>query len=221
MFDVCFVSYDEPNADENFERLLLFAPQAKRIHGIKGIANAYAKAAQLSDAPHLFFVDADNWIFDGFDFKLPEGMPPDVCLWKAKNAVNGIMWFNGAIKLLSRQSLLSINPKAVDFFLSLNGTHKIVNRVASETRFNASPFQSWRTGFRECAKLAGGLIRHPQVDELLRTWTTLGSETLNGTWCILGARQGAEFGKENFRSPLLGHINDMDWLSSEFSKNSQ
>lgn len=221
MLDVFFVSYDEPNADENFERLLLFAPQAKRIHGIQGIANVYMRAAQLSDTPHFFFVDADNWILDGFDFKLTEAILDDVCLWKARNAVNGIQWFNGAIKRLSKQSVLSINPNAVDFFLSLSGTRKIVNHVASETRFNASPFQSWRTGFRECAKLAGGLIRHPQVDELLGIWTTLGSDTLNGTWCISGARQGAEFGKQNFRSPLLGQINDMNWLSSEFSKCSQ
>ena len=72
MFDVFFVSYDEPNADEHFERMLLFAPDAKRIHGIKGIANAYIKAAQLSDTTHFFFVDADNWILDGFDFKPPK-----------------------------------------------------------------------------------------------------------------------------------------------------
>jgi hypothetical protein len=220
MFDVLFVSYDEPNADANYERLLLFAPRAKRVHGIEGMANAYIRAAQLSDTPHFFFVDADNWILDGFDFELPEAVLNDVCLWKARNAVNGIQWFNGAIKLLSKQSALSNNPKAVDFFLSLSGTRKIVNHVASETRFNSSPFQSWRSGFRECAKLAGGLIRHPQVDELIRIWTTLGSEAPNGPWCILGARQGAEFGKKNFRTPLLGRINDMDWLSSEFSKSS-
>ena len=132
--------------------------------------------------------------------------------------MNGIQWFNGAIKLLSKESALAINPQAVDFFLSLNGTRTIVNYVASERRFNSSPFQSWRTGFRECAKLSGGLIRHSQIDELLRIWTTSGSEAQNGSWCILGSRQGAEFGKANFRGPLLGRINDMDWLKAEFSK---
>ena len=47
MMDIIFISYDEPNADQNFEHLLDLAPHAQRIHGIKGIAQAHIAAAEL------------------------------------------------------------------------------------------------------------------------------------------------------------------------------
>ena len=37
MFDIIFISFDEPNADENWKLLKEIAPHAKRVHGVKGI----------------------------------------------------------------------------------------------------------------------------------------------------------------------------------------
>ena len=33
-FDIVFISYDEPNADENYNNLIEKAPWAKRSHGV-------------------------------------------------------------------------------------------------------------------------------------------------------------------------------------------
>ena len=37
MLDVFFLSYNEPFADEHFELLQIFAPRAKRVHGVKDV----------------------------------------------------------------------------------------------------------------------------------------------------------------------------------------
>src|SRR4051794_26982122 len=106
--DVIFVSYDEPNADQNFARLLQFAPNAKRVHGVKGVVNALHQAARISASEYFFVVDGDNWVLDQFRFEAPEPDLSGKYLWLARNAVNGIIWGNGGIKLISRASILAI-----------------------------------------------------------------------------------------------------------------
>ena len=59
-FDVIFISYDEPNADENFADLLNKCPWAKRSHGVHGSDAAHKAAAKLSDTERFVGVDADN-----------------------------------------------------------------------------------------------------------------------------------------------------------------
>lgn len=217
--DVVFVSYQEPNADENFARLQMFTPGAKRVHGVKGVFNAWRKAAETSAQPYFYLVEADSWIVDGFSFGWPEDpVAADIYLWTARNAVNGLVWYNGGLKLLSREAALSMDPNAVDFFLSMKGRRKSLRACASETRFNATPFLAWRCGFRECTKLAGGLVQLPQAGELLRIWQTVGADKPNGRWCMLGARMGAEFGKRHFRTNMLLKVNDMDWQKAVFAK---
>ncbi len=55
IYDIVFISYNEPNADSNFQALKDKQPTAKRVHGVKGIHNAHIKAAEISDTP-LFWV---------------------------------------------------------------------------------------------------------------------------------------------------------------------
>ena len=46
MYDIVFISYNEPNADANFERLQARFPTVKRVHGVKGIHQAHIAAAK-------------------------------------------------------------------------------------------------------------------------------------------------------------------------------
>ena len=70
--DVVFISFEEPNADENFARLLTFAPHAKRVHHVEGEYNAYMAALRIASTPYFFTVDGDSWILDGFRFVRPQ-----------------------------------------------------------------------------------------------------------------------------------------------------
>ena len=44
-----YLSYDEPNAEENYADLLAKVPWAKRVHGIKGSDAAHKACAKLSE----------------------------------------------------------------------------------------------------------------------------------------------------------------------------
>src|SRR5579864_4552845 len=100
--DVVFLSYEEPDADANFARLLEFAPHAKRVHHIEGIFNAYQAMLALATTPYFFIVDGDSWILDGFDFAAPANVSDAaIWMWLSRNAVNGLEHLNGAVKLLS------------------------------------------------------------------------------------------------------------------------
>ena len=59
-FDLFFLSYDEPNAEENWADLLDKAPWAKRVHGVKGFDAAHRECARQSETPWFITVDADN-----------------------------------------------------------------------------------------------------------------------------------------------------------------
>ena len=50
---VVFLSYDEPNADENFQYLLDNHPNAEnvhRVHGVKGFDAAHKEAGRVANA---------------------------------------------------------------------------------------------------------------------------------------------------------------------------
>ncbi|MFZ2469326.1 MAG: hypothetical protein WAW54_13145 [Parvibaculum sedimenti] len=162
-------------------------------------------------------VDADSWVLDDFSFAIPdEASLADIKMWSARNAVNGLRWFNGGLKLLSRRAVLSMNPGSIDFFSSMAGERVLSGEIATETRFNATPFLAWRAGFRECAKLTGKVVRFRDAGEHLNIWQTQGADKLNGAWCMLGARMGANYGLKNPAGHSLLKINDMRWLYDVF-----
>jgi MoaA/NifB/PqqE/SkfB family radical SAM enzyme len=219
-FDVIFLSCDEANAEENWQRLLLFHPQAKRVSGAKGVYDGLMRCIAIAKHEHFYLVDADNWILDGFRFLRPHPDLPDrIFGWRARNAVNDVLSRHGGVKLLSRTVARSITPDAVDHFLSINGRGNDLP-VASELRFNSTPFSAWRGGFRECARRAAGIFAESR-SRLLRDlliWQTKGSDRPNGTWAILGARQGMRYGFENRDRPeRLVKIDDIDWLHERFA----
>ena len=99
MYDLIFLSSDEPEADENYAILVSRFSYAKRIHGVKGIVQAHKEAAKVSLTEYFWVVDGDNIIQDDFDFSFNWDRPRDgsikVCVWESINAVNGLRYGNG------------------------------------------------------------------------------------------------------------------------------
>ena len=56
MYDIIFISNNEPNADQNWFRLHTRFPTAKRINGIVGIHAAHKTAAKAAKPITLFFI---------------------------------------------------------------------------------------------------------------------------------------------------------------------
>ena len=59
-FDIVFISYDEPNADENYAHLLDICPWAMRSHGVWGSDAAHKAAAAMCESDRFISIDADN-----------------------------------------------------------------------------------------------------------------------------------------------------------------
>jgi hypothetical protein len=222
MFDVFMIKFDEPNAGAHWARLRAVAPHAILIEGICGIRAVHAQCAERASTPHFFVVDADSWILDGFSFQVDFCARNDqVAVWRAKNPVNGLVYGNGGIKLFPRNAFRHETKLMIDLATSLTCQYRKVPVVASEHRFNLTPFLAWRSAFRECVKLASRSLPGSQesVARRLATWCSVANTERYSTWCLRGARDGRKYGTENINDPEnLILINDYSWLKNLFLK---
>jgi hypothetical protein len=223
MYDIIFLSYGEANADNNWENLKKRFPRAMRVDGIAGIISAHKTAASYCKTRYFWVVDADNIIQDDFNFNFRWDKHTDldsVAVWRAINNVNGLVYGYGGVKLLPRKAVGMVSEYATDFTTSIGDNFHVMDGVASTTVINSTPFEAWKAGFRECTKLASGIIKNSNYDDNLiriETWMTEGESELNGKYCIAGARSGIQFGNQYNNDPLeLANINDWKWLSDRF-----
>ena len=233
-YDIIYLSYDEPNAEQNYSDLCSKVPWAKRVHGIKGSDSAHKAAANESDTERFITIDGDNRITDDFltqviDFDENVDLNNKVISWTAENIINNLRYGNGGIKCWPKDHVLRMkthenadpnNPHAqVDFcwdteYVQMNGTFsKIYN--------NATPHQAWRAGFREGVKMA--LDRGMQVTpeqfsknhwknlHRLYIWLMVGADIEHGRWAIYGAREGLY--KTMLTDWDFVNVRDFDWLN--------
>jgi hypothetical protein len=222
MYEIFFISYDEINADSNWNRLKKIAPTARRIHGIKGLKLAHRRAAEMSLTKMFYVVDGDAEILDSFNFYRTIENYNVVYVWKSKNPVNDLEYGYGGIKLLPKSQVLTMDDNKVDMTTSLSTDFYIMPEVSNITRFNVDEFSTWRSAFRECVKLSSKVIDRSydaETDERLDVWCSVGRDKPYGDFCIAGAKAGKAYGESNINNPLaLSKINDFEWLKSEFLK---
>ncbi len=222
-FDIVFLSYDEPYAEEHWQRLKKRFPAAQRVHGVKGILNAHKECACLAKTDYFFVVDGDAYILDEFNFRsgLPSRLQSD-CLYifGSRNPINDLVYGNGGVKLFPKSTFDGVEDSGVDVTLTILPKYMPIETVSSITRFNASPFDTWKAGFRECVNL-GSLKWSCHKDQgrvyLLNVWCNKGWNRPFGKWCIKGARAGRRYGMENIKNEkALKLMNDYDWLRKHF-----
>lgn len=219
MFDIVFISYNEPNAEENWAKLKSRFPFAKRVKGVKGIHQAHIKAASKAFTKMFWVVDGDSEVLDDFGFEDPEGLwYESVYVYRAKNPVNGLIYGYGGIKLLPTELTLNMTLGNVDMTTSISPNFTAVPIVASITKFDTDPFNTWKSAFRECVKLSSKVIDNTsETDDRLNVWCS----TAEGPFAdiaIKGALAGKKFGEENKGTENLKLINDFDWLKRTFDE---
>ena len=223
-YDIFFLSYNEPNSWTNWQILSNRFPQAKRVYGEKNIYLSHKACAEQSTTDYFWVVDADNEVLDTFNFDYyVEDYDFDlVHIWHSRNEINDLEYGNGAIKLLPKM-LFDVTKDGVDISTSLSNKLKIIPIVASVNRFASSPWNAWRSGFREAAKLASNVIARSDQDETakrLAIWTTKGLDRPFGEYVIPGAVLGMQYGIENKNNQdALIKINDWSWLYEQFKLN--
>lgn len=231
--DIIFLSYDEPNAEKNYADLLSKIPWAKRVHGVKGSDAAHKACADLSETEYFVTVDADNIVdpeFLNVEVDIDElGLTPDhVFSWCGKVHVNGLMYGNGGLKMWTRKFVHNMRTHEnsvegdergkVEF--CFDDKYYQFNDNYSVSYTNASPWQSWRAGFREGVKMS--LDQGAKVDDLrkvwwqnyqrLLIWCQVGADVDNGLWSVLGARQGCYM--TNCTDWDYANVRDFEWLNN-------
>ncbi len=236
-FDVVFISYDEPNKEENWANLLEVCPWAKRVDGVEGIDAAHKAAANESETERFLSVDGDTQVDPRFfdvelDFDSPKFQEATLS-WAGRNHTNGLVYGNGGIKLWWKPNVLAMkthehpereDEEKVDF--CWHQKYVQMYDCFSTTRIDGSPYQSWRAGFREGVKMSlneGKKFEIGRFKELiwplnykrLLVWCSVGADVENGTWAMIGARLGLwhNYFSEDWD---FGLISNYDWMEETF-----
>ena len=226
-FDVFYISYDEPNKEEFWLDLTTKFPSAKRVDGVKGFDSAHKECARNSETDWLVTVDGDNIVDPSFfnqEIRLHENA---VYSWSSKNYVNGLVYGNGSLKLWPKKVILSMKThensnneqSKIDFCWDIEYIQK--NTIYSITHIEGSPFQAFRSGFREGVKMSleQGYKVNPKkiADELydknyhrLLIWCNIGRDINNGLWSMYGARMGIY--KTYLTDWDFSNVTDYDWF---------
>lgn len=239
--EIFYISYDEPNAEENWADLLNKVPWAKRVHGVKGFDAAHKACANQSETDRFITVDGDNKVMEDFFEQVLDVPDTDhdgndlrqcIFSWNAKNTLNGLVYGNGGIKCWPKQYVLDMKTheaaddgEGVEFCWKLNYIQ--MNDTFSDIHQTASPFQAFRAGFREGVKMSldqGKYVASNEFKEKiwwqnfnrLQVWCNIGNDMENGIWAMYGARLGCKMTVlDKFNTNL---INDYDWFKKFFDE---
>lgn len=213
-FDVFFISYDESNAEENWQRLSSICPRAQRIKGIKGILEAHKSAAKKSKTSMFYVVDADSFIVDDFKFDYIPGIFDSnvIHVWHSQNPFNKNVYGHGGVKLFPTSIVRKAKTWSNDLTTSL-GPLKVIPEISNETRFNSNAFVTWRSAFREMVKLE---IRNDNESrKRLNIWEDIDFDQPFSDWVARASTDAQTFvgsGQD------LSMINDYDLLKKFFEK---
>jgi hypothetical protein len=214
--DIIFLSYDEPNAEENWKKLKERFPRAKRSHGVKGRTKAYHAAASMSETDYFFAVFPTIEIADDFDFEFQPDRLREAChyIFHCRNPVNGLEYGHRAVILYNKHLCLSTMHPNLDFTLSQ--PHTVVPHMCGTSYFNQTPEISWRVAFREVLKLCE---MKPTVESRFRLnkWCELGKGQY-ASFVQKGALDAVEYYKEvNGDKDALQLSYELDWLKQKFN----
>ena len=223
-YDIFMITYGEPNAEENWNLLKTKFPRAQRIDMVKGIHQAHIAAAMKANTPYLWVVDGDAQVSNNFNFDyiIPPGSSEAVRVWRCVNPVNDLVYGYGGIKLLPRDSTRNMDISKPDMTTSISENYIPIKEISNVTAFNTDEFNTWRSAFRECCKLASSIIdrqKQHETQERLDIWCSVGEDRAFGKYAIDGAKAGKKYGEANKGNvELLSMINDFTWMRQQFKE---
>jgi len=239
---VVFLSFDEPNCRAHFEELIKHHPNpalVKNVHGVKGFDAAHKAAAEAAGTTRFFTVDADCLVNPEIWNKkviFDKDNQHATYSWSSRNAVNGLIYGNGGIKLWYAPYVKNMKTHEaadaedardnVDFCWDFEN-YKQMNETYGTVYANGSAKQAFRAGFREGIKMGldqGNLVdltkitykMYPSNFSRWLIWMTVGADIENGDWTIYGARLAAYM----LYAKQFDHtvIKDYEWFDTFWQK---
>jgi len=211
--DFVYISFREPNKEENWADLKNKVPWAKRVDGVVGFDSAHKAAAEKAETDFFISVDGDNIIDENFlletlDFSKTD--PKAVHRWRARNNINGLVYGNGGLVGWPKDTCLKMKThenaeseeNQMDFCWGV--PHENLHNCYSTTVINSTPRQAFIAGYREGVKMStekGKPIHAKDYSRsvwrknlnILSTWMTIGADVENGKYAMLGGRMGCYY----------------------------
>lgn len=239
LLDVFYLTYHDDFSEENYERLkslVIYPQRVIHVADIDGIYNAHKKCASISKTKHFYVVDGDAWILDNFDFTyIPsetDEVYPETCsaqcthVWRALNPATNQVYGYGGVKLFARDAFMDKAYIDVEF-PGVDVTTEVARRgysylpietISNETRFATTPFNAWKSAFRETVKLASGVAtqdRRKRINE----WKAPSTDVPYSNEIALGAKMGENYGTAyTGQGDKLFRINNWKWLNTWFKQ---
>ena len=211
--DIIFISYDEGEANANYAKLIDRFPRAHRVHGIKGMENALAAAAAASTTPWYFAVFGKTELYPTFDFSFQPDyfQQPKHYIFYSENRVNKLVYGEMAVIMYNCQLILDNRDQEFGLDYTTSFPHEVIPILSTYGNFDTSPYQTWRTAFREVSKLYDIQDRTPTIDTEYRIhiWETVANGPY-AEWAIKGAADGREFFLK-FKDDFDYRKNSFDW----------
>jgi len=239
MLDIFYLTYHNDYSQDNFEQIKKLAGENQRVINvadIDGIYNGHKTCALQSETKHFYVVDGDAWVLDDFDFSyIPSEIDevyPQTCsaqcthVWRALNPATGQVYGYGGVKLFAREAFMDKAYIDVEFpgvdvttEVARRGySYLAVDEISNETHFATTPFNAWKSAFRETVKLASGVATQ---DRRLRLneWKNPLKKVSYSNEIALGAKMGENYGTvyQGDRNKLL-EINNWKWLKARFKQ---
>ena len=207
--DFVYISYAEPNKEQNWADLKNKVPWAKRVDGVVGFDSAHKAAADIAETDFFISVDGDNIIDEKFLLQTLDWSKTDkkaVHRWRANNNINGLVYGNGGlvgwdkeiVKEMKTHENAETEENQLDFCWGV--PHENLHNCYSKTVINASEQQAFVAGYREGVKMSTDKGRPIPAEDfqkvwpnnlrILSTWCTVGADVENGKYAMLGARMG-------------------------------
>ena len=211
--DIVFISYDEGNAQENYEVLLKSFPYAKRVHGVEGMLNAMQEAARICETPYFYAVFAKTVLHENFKFNYqPDWLSnPKNYVFYAYNPVLDYSYGHGSIVMYDVDWLTHVTEAELNLDFTTSHEVEVIPEVSCINVFD-SPYGAWRTAFRESYKLASSETVEDRYR--LKLWCTKENTDL-GKYSKAGANMGADYYSQNKNE---NKINDWVWLRQQFDQ---
>ena len=221
--DFIYISFKEPNKEQNWADLKNKVPWAKRVDGVVGFDNAHKAAADIAETDFFISVDGDNIIDEKFLLETMDWTKTNkkaVHRWRARNNINGLVYGNGGLVGWDKQTCLEMKThenadteeNQIDFCWGV--PHENLHNCYSTTVINASEEQAFVAGYREGVKMSTNKGKPipaqvfqkmwPTNLRILSTWCTIGADVELGKYAMLGARMGCfntviEAGNDHFK----------------------
>ena len=221
--DFVYISFKEPNKEENWADLKNKVPWAKRVDGVVGFDNAHKAAADVAETEFFISVDGDNIIDETFLLQTLDWTKTDrkaVHRWRAKNNINGLVYGNGGLVGWSKETCLNMRThenadseeNQIDFCWGV--PHENLHNCYSTTIINGSEQQAFVAGYREGVKMSTNKGKPIPAEDFQKMWPT-NLRTLS-TWCTVGA--DVEFGKYAMLGARMGCFNTVIEANNEHFK---